>query len=195
MQNDSQINMERQTFAVSELMPVKADYLWLLQQGVVKTRAWTEEGTPIVLGYWGVEDIIGQPLSLVYPYQAKCLTRVEAVSIPIAQAHQIIDLINRHAQQTEELLHILRSETMYQRLSKMLIWLGQKFGTEISFGRTIDLSITHQDLAEVIGATRVTVTKLINQLEKEGFLSRPERNTIVLLKQWTFNNGQLTMDN
>ncbi len=188
MQNNSQINMERQVFAVSELMPMKADYLWLLQQGVVKTRAWTEEGTPIVLGYWGIEDVIGQPLSLVYPYQAKCLTRVEAISVPIAKAHLIIDLVNRHIQQTEELLYILRSDTMYQRLSKMLIWLGQKFGTEITFGQMINLPITHQDLAEVIGATRVTVTKLINQLEKERFLSRPERNTIVLLKQWTMDN-------
>lgn len=183
MQNNSQIDMEQQVFAVSELMPIKADYLWLLQRGVVKTRAWTEEGTPIVLGYWGTEDIIGQPLSLVYPYQAKCLTQVEAILIPMSQAHLISDLINRHIQQTEELLYILRSDSMYHRLSKILIWLSLKFGTEISFGQMINLPITHQDLAEVIGATRVTVTKLINQLEKEGFLSRPERNTIVLLKQ------------
>lgn len=188
MQDNSEINMNGRTFTVSESIPLKADSVWLLQEGVVKASAWTEEGNSITMGYWGAEDIIVQPLSLVTPYLVKCLTKVQAVSIPVDRAYLITDLINRHVKQTEELFYILRSERMYQRLRKMLIWLAQKFGTEIEFGCMIDLRITHQDLAEIIGATRVTVTKLINQLEQEGFLSRPERNTIVLLKQWTINN-------
>lgn len=180
MQKDLQNNMEYQTFACSELIPLQSDFFWLLQEGIVKTCTWTEEGTPVTLGYWGSEDVIGQPLSLVYPYQVKCLTTVKALCVPTNQANEITDSIHRHIQQTEELLYIVRSENMYQRLRKILIWLAQKFGTEIEIGQLIDLRITHQDLAETIGATRVTVTKLINQLEQEGFLSRPERNVIVL---------------
>lgn len=189
MQNNPQINMDGQTFAASESIPIEADSIWLLREGIVKTRAWTEEGTPIIMGYWGAEDIIGQPLSLVSSYyQVKCLTKVDAVSIPIDRVYLITDLISRHVKQTEELLYILRSDRMHQRLRKFLIWLAQKFGTEVEFGLMIDLRITHQDLAETIGATRVTVTKLINQLEQEGFLSRPERNTIVVLKQFSVDN-------
>ena len=183
MQNNPQINMDGQIFAASESIPIKANSVWLLREGVVKTCAWTEEGTPIIMGYWGTKDIIGQPLSLVSHYQIKCLTEVDAVSIPVDRVYLITDLINHHVKQTEELLYILRSHRMYQRLRKILVWLAQKFGTKVEFGLMIDLRITHQDLAETIGATRVTVTKLINQLEQEGFLSRPERNTIVLLKQ------------
>ena len=175
--------MINQTFAVSEVIPVTANYYWLLQEGIVKTSTWTEEGHPIALGYWGAKDIIGQPLPLISPFEVKCLTPVEAIAIPIHQANNIIDLIYCHVRQTQELLYILRSEKMYQRLRKILIWLSRKFGMEIEIGQLIELRITHQDLAEIIGATRVTVTKLINQLEEEGFLSRPERNTIVLLNQ------------
>lgn len=183
MQKNSQSSIEHHTFAPSELIPLQTDCYWLVQQGIVKTCAWTEEGHPITLGYWGAKDIIGKPLTLVYPCQVRCLTKVQALSIPAHQAEQVSDFIHRHVQQTEELLYIMRSDKMYERLCKMLVWLGQKFGTQIEIGQLIDIHITHQDLAEIIGATRVTVTKLVNQLEKEGFLSRPERNTIVLLNQ------------
>lgn len=181
MQQNSPNNIEHQTFAKSELIPLQSDIYWLLQQGIVKTSTWTEEGHPITLGYWGAKDMIGQPLSLVEPCLVKCMTEVQALAIPVQQLGSVSDFIHRHVQQTEQLLCIIRAETMYQKLRQILIWLSRKFGKEVGIGRSIDLRITHQDLAEIIGATRVTVTKIVNQLEREGFLSRPERNTIVLL--------------
>ena len=183
MEPNSPNTIKSCNFAPSELIPLNSDLYWLVQQGIVKTSAWTEEGTPITLGYWGAKDLIAQPLNTVYPCQVKCLTNVQALAIPASQIDQISDFIQHHLRQTEELLYIVRSDKMYCRLRKMLVWLGQKFGTEVEFGQLIDLRITHQDLAEIVGATRVTVTKIINQLEQEGFLSRPERNSIVLLKQ------------
>jgi CRP-like cAMP-binding protein len=172
--------IEHQTFAAGELIALENDYYWLLQEGAVKTCTWTGEGNAITLGYWGVNDLIGQPLSLVYPYQVKCLTQVKAEHIAIGQTGKIIHLIQRHIQQTEEILYILRSDKAHQRLCRILIWLGQKFGQEVEIGKLIDLRITHQDLAELVGTTRVTITKLINQLEQEHFLSRPQRNTIII---------------
>lgn len=175
-----QDDRKHQTFVAGELILLEADCYWLIQQGVVKTSTQTEEGVTIALGYWGVNNLVGQPLSLVYPYQVKCLTPVRAKRIPASQADRIASLIQHQVRQTEELLCILRTETIYPRLCKMLLWLADKFGCEVEIGRVIDLKLTHQDLAEIIGATRVTVTKLINQLEQEGFLSRPERNIIVV---------------
>lgn len=183
MQKNLPNNLKSQTFAPSELIPLKSDCLWLLQRGAVKVSAWTQEGNPITLGYWGKDDIIGKPFALVEPCRVKCLTEVKALQIPIAQASCLFDSIVRHTRQTEELLKILHSDKIYGRLCEVLIWLGQKFGREIEVGTAIDLRLTHQDLAEMTGATRVSITKLINQLEKEGFLSRPERNSIVLLKK------------
>ncbi|HEY9768758.1 MAG TPA: Crp/Fnr family transcriptional regulator [Coleofasciculaceae cyanobacterium] len=175
-------NLKRQTFVSGEFILLKPNSYWLLQQGIVKSCTYTEEGTPVTLGYWGVDDLIGQPLSLVYPYKIECLTPVEALCIPINQTHRITNLIQRHIQQTEEILYILRSDKVGQRLRGILVWLGHKFGQEIEIGHLIDLRLTHQDLAEIIGATRVTVTKIVNQLEQEGFLSRPHRNTFVISK-------------
>lgn len=173
-------DLQLQTFASGDLMTLKPDHYWLLQQGIVKTCTWTEEGAPITLGYWGEADLIGQPLSLVYPYQVKCVTVVNALLIPLDCTPKITDLIQSHIQQTEEVLWIQRSNKVYQRLRRILLWLSHKFGQKLEIGQLIDFRLTHQELAELVGATRVTVTKLINQLEKEGFLSRPERNAIII---------------
>lgn len=180
MQKNSQPNGEQHTFASGSLITLEPNCYWLLQKGIVKTRTFTEEGTPITLGYWGANDLIGQPLSLVYPYRVYCLTKVDALRIPINHTPKIVDLVQRHIQQTEEMLHILRYHKVYQRLRGVLVWLSHKFGREVAIGKIIQIRLTHQELAEVIGATRVTVTKLINQLEREGFLSRPQRNTIIV---------------
>ena len=177
---DPQDNQKRQSFVGGELILLEDNCYWLIQQGIVKISAQSEEGVTIALGYWGVNDLVGQPLSLVYPYQVECLTPVRALRIPIEQAELIASLIQRQVRQTEQLLCILRAETIYFRLRKMLLWLGNKFGREAEIGRVIDFKLTHQDLGEIVGATRVTVTKVINQLEREGFLSRPERNIIII---------------
>lgn len=180
MQNIVNNHKRLYNFTPREIIPAESDCFWLLKQGVVKTCTWNEEGTAITLGYWGKGDIVGQPLSLVSPYQIECLNPVEAVSIPLRQCDRLSEAIRRHIQETEELLYIVRSERMYSRLIKILTWLARKFSCEVEEGKLIDLPLTHQELAEVIGTTRVTVTKLINQLEQEGIISRPRRNSIIL---------------
>ena len=69
---------------------------------------------------------------------------------------------------------------MHFRLSKLLIWFAQKFGKQVINGVLIDIRITHQDLADIMGSTRVTVTRLLNKLEQERMIIRPCRFTIVI---------------
>lgn len=187
-------NIEYQVFQAGELVTLGADYYWLLQQGKVKCSSWTELGNPITLGYWGINDLIGQPLAFVSPYHVKCLTQVKAGRIPLEHTCNITRLIQRQVQQTEEILYILRSEKAYNRLRQVLVWLSQKFGTEVSLGKLIELRLTHRDLAELVGATRVTVTKFVNQLERENFLSRPQRNTFVIHRASRYNALYCSLD-
>lgn len=167
-------------FNRNDTMPLIPETLWSLKQGAVKTVTWSEEGTVVTLGYWGTGDVIGQPLSTIEPYQIKCMSSVEASCIPLHQSNRILDAVCRYIQQTEELLCIVRSERIQQRLLKILVWLAQKFGREVARGKLIELRLTHQELAEVTGATRVTITRLLRQLEQQDIISRPHRHSIVL---------------
>ena len=172
--------LTRLPFSRYDCLPCRQDVLWSIEWGIVRTITWNEEGGIIILGYWGNSDIVGQPLSGIYPYQIECLTSVEATSIPVNEWCGVLDKIMSHSRQTEELFSIVRSERVYNRLDKLLVWLGNKFGCQVSQGILIDLRLTHQNLAELIGTTRVTVTKLLKELEAQGKIIRQQRHYIIL---------------
>ena len=69
---------------------------------------------------------------------------------------------------------------------KLLAWLAKRFGQEVKQGKLIELRLTHQDIADLVGLTRVTVTRLLSDLEKQGMIQRQERYFIVLQDQSPF---------
>jgi CRP-like cAMP-binding protein len=75
----------------------------------------------------------------------------------------------------------VRGSLVHQRLWLLLQWLSQKFGRAIDGGILIDFQITHQDIADTLGTTRITVTKILNQLERDGLILRPRNKHIVLV--------------
>lgn len=174
-------NRETRIFSVDESIPLQPESIWLLQKGIVKTTTWNSDNTVICLGYWGAGDVLGQPLSKAKPYHIKCITDVEAICIPLANKNFVLEHIFAYVQQLEQFLCIIRIEKVSDRLYKVLCWLADKFGREIDRGIILDLSITHQELAELVGATRQTVTKIINQFEEEETVIRLRNPRRVLI--------------
>ncbi|OUL37094.1 replication/maintenance protein [Nostoc sp. T09] len=168
-------------FTRREMIPPRNDVLWRIERGAVRTLTWSEEGTFITLGYWGTGDLIGSPLSKVKPYQIECLTNVEISIVPPHLWYQDVTALLSHIQQAEELLSIVHCKPMSVRLWQFLVWLSRKFGREVEQGKLIDLNATHQEMAEVLNTTRVTVTRLLQQFEEEGTLLRQKRQMILRL--------------
>ncbi|HAZ45486.1 MAG TPA: replication/maintenance protein [Cyanobacteria bacterium UBA11369] len=173
------IQLEQRTFKYREEIPLRANVLWRIETGAVRTLTWNKEGTFITTGFWGVGDVVGQPLSSIKPYRIECLAKVEASILPSDRWYQAFDAVS-HIRQAEEFLSIVQSQQVRDRLLQLLVWLSQKFGCETERGRLIELRLTHQDLAEVIHTTRVTVTRLINELEREQAIARHQRHLILL---------------
>ncbi|MEH2112898.1 Crp/Fnr family transcriptional regulator [Nostoc sp.] len=182
--------LPQQIFARREVIPPQNDVLWRIEHGAVRTLTWSEDGTFITLGYWGLGDVIGYPLSSrVKPYQIECLTGVEVSIVPPHLWHQDINALLSHIQQAEDLLSIVHRKPISLRLWQFLVWLSEKFGRDdIDKGKLIDLNVTHQDIAEVLNTTRVTVTRLLQQLEEEGTVLRHKRRIILRLPNKLIKN-------
>ena len=58
------------------------------------------------------------------------------------------------------------------RLANLLLRLANDFGSESERGTVIDLSLTQQDLAKMIGATRETVSHCLARLLEFGAVRR-----------------------
>ncbi len=173
------VSLTEQLFSRRQIMPIQNHILWRIERGAVRTLTWNEDGTFTTLGYWGVGDIIGYPLSKIQPYQIECLTSVEVSILPSHLWHQDIDALLSHIQQSEKLLSIVHRKPVSLRLWQFLVWLGEKFGRNVEQGKLIDLNVTHQEMGEVLNTTRVTVTRLLQQFESEGAILRHRRNLIL----------------
>lgn len=60
-------------------------------------------------------------------------------------------------------------------------WLAFRFGRHSGGGIEIKLRLTHQEISEFICSSRITVTRLLGQLEGDGLLQRAGPQTLVLL--------------
>jgi CRP-like cAMP-binding protein len=154
-------------FKRGEYLPLHESQLWQIKVGSVRAHTLNEDGTLITLGFWQAGDTVGQPLICIQPYQIDCLTAVTAHSIKPDTCSNANQLLLAHLQQAQTLLQI-RSGQMEQRLTQLIDWLAYKFGCESGQGRLIRLRLTHQNIADAVGTTRVTVTRLLKKFEDQG---------------------------
>ncbi|AKV66815.1 cAMP-binding protein [Microcystis panniformis FACHB-1757] len=164
-------------------MPLRNPNFWKIESGVVKTSTWLEDGTLIVLGLWGPGNFVGKTLERVNPYQVECITPVQAVSFSTVESYQMAEILLSHLQQAQE-LSIIRS---YKRTDimvvKLLSWLGNQFGKQTGTGQLIDVRLTHQDIADLLGTTRVTITRALNHLEQQGAVERLPVHRLLLREE------------
>jgi CRP-like cAMP-binding protein len=176
------LNLHHQ-FTARSVLPQKQDKLWRIESGVVRVVTWLESGTVVTLGLWGPGDMVGKALSKADPYQVECLTAVEATLFPLDAWQGRAETLLSQVQQTEELLIIRSYRRADVMLVKLLSWLGNRFGRAVDQGKLIDLRLTHQDIAELLGTTRVTITRLFSQLEQQGLIERLPLHRVVLREE------------
>ncbi len=150
---------------------------WRIREGLVRSLTWDEEGEAVALGLWGPGDIVSSRLSSLNPFELEALTAtvIEAVD-PLDL--DLATVLTEHFGATEQLLSITRTRLAETRFSRLLEWLGQRFGSISNNGFLIDLDriyLTHQTLGELTGSTRVTITRLLNAFERRGVITY-ERN-------------------
>lgn len=94
--------------------------------------------------------------------------------------------------QTSSLLLLNRVRPSEQRLYQLLLWLGQRFGRVSSRGVSLsfsDMNLTHRQLAEISGATRVTVIKVLSRFRQDGYLVKDGVDELLLPHAWGVDSG------
>lgn len=172
---------EISSFTIGNELPADKNYIWLLIKGVVKTYT-QGQGRSITLGFWGSKDVVGRSLSSINPYRTKCLTDVKAIAVPRTQWKSLSREMIYCEQQMQQLIYIVRNNRVANKVWLLLTWLASKFGREVPKGVLIDFKLTHQELADSLGTTRITVTKVLNQFEREGLVFRPKTKCIIIRK-------------
>ena len=163
-----------------------AERVYLLRRGAVRLSRVYETGEEITVALLRENSLFGV-LSLLTGhrsdrfYHSVAFTRVEMISAPATSVRQAIEAdpqvglmmlqgISSRVLQTETMIETLTHRDMSSRLVSFLVLLCRDFGIPSEQGITIDLRLSHQAIAEAIGSTRVTITRLLGDLRSEGLL-------------------------
>ena len=159
------------------------DALYVLISGVVKLfrpYSGSKEATLRLLKPWDIFGHLafaGEARQRAY---AEAVTECKVTKVPKIfmerairrepqAALKMMTLLELRLVQYEELVKCLLPRETEVRLANLLPILAQKFGDKGEDGAvTIDLRLTHQDLAAMVASTRESVTKVLNDLRNRG---------------------------
>ena len=163
------------------------DYLYYLKKGRVKIFISSENGSEKTLSVITQGAVFGEAAFFdgrERMSSAKAVTRSELILI---SKNILTDIIRRRPQTALELLR-LQSNTIRLLSSQVdsIAFLSAKsrlcqFLLECAAqNRNNIITATHEEIGSIIGATRVTVSKLINELAKSGAIKTGYRKIQVL---------------
>lgn len=161
-----------------EIIPLDEGGLWQVYRGLVQVGTARATGEEVLLGWVGPATFFGLWLTQLELYEAKALSDVylrwftlnEIQSSP-ALAQTVLDSITRRLRQTEAILAISGYRRVEERLARLLELLEADMGQATEAGMRLQVRFTHQTIANAIGTTRVTVTRLLGKLQRSGCIS------------------------
>lgn len=171
----------------------KADSVFLLVKGLVKVSHLTLDGKESILAFIEPGELFGElaifdererdeyveavELSTVVMIPADELQHLMAERTDVAVA--ITKMVGLRRHRIERRLKNLLFLSNRQRLVHLLLDLAEQFGLHTDNGIRLRIKLSHQELGNLIGSTRETVTVILGQLKAEGSVSGGRRRIVL----------------
>lgn len=186
------------TYRPEEVIFHQDDYgdgLYIVRSGAVKISVAIEGGQESTIALMFPGDCFGELAVLdeeTRSASAVALERTEALFIKRADfrdflertpavAMRLIGLLCARVRRTDEQVADLVFSDVYGRVAKKLLELAETRGTTHGDGgTTIDLQLTQQDLADMVGASRESVNKVLKYYRDKGFIAVSNQKTTIL---------------
>lgn len=95
-------------------------------------------------------------------------------------ALSLFSAFSERLRQSDELIVMLLHREVSSRLSAMLLNLGERHGRREHNEVTIELRLTHMELANMIASTREAVFKAMTELQRGGVIEVRNRRIVIL---------------
>jgi CRP/FNR family transcriptional regulator len=166
--------------------------IYWIKKGRVKLSYLDESGRKLALDIFGKGQLFGE-LSLTQVDKRELLAEaLEPTEVIAADRNRLLENAKRDARLMFEILTLIGSRSrsvqhkledmafkdLPTRLARVLLHLAETHGHPSTQGLQIDCRLTHQDLADLIGATRTNVTMMLSMFYSKGLLKKGRYITI-----------------
>jgi CRP/FNR family cyclic AMP-dependent transcriptional regulator len=167
--------------------------LFFVNGGRVKISKVTRDGKALTLAYCGPSEIFGETClvdggpreEMAEAMENAMITELERGDFEkLLQTHshlglQMTRLLARRRRDIENKLETLVFRDVTSKLAELLLNLADEYGVDDARGTLIALKITHQELANLIGSTRETVSLTLSQFKKKNLICTEGRKIII----------------
>ncbi|MCA9074058.1 MAG: Crp/Fnr family transcriptional regulator [Planctomycetaceae bacterium] len=171
-----------------------ANSVYVVAEGRIRLVSITPEGKEAILAFFEPGDLFGELALLdAEPREeyAEAVLPSTVIAIPRESVEEVMGcnssltlaitkLIGWRRKKLERRLRNLLFRSNRERLSGLLWELTERYGRRIVEGLLIDIKLSHQDLAGLIGVTRESVTLALGELQSEGVISVGRQRIVVL---------------
>lgn len=162
-----------------------SEWLYVVTEGKVKITKLSQEGKEIILEiispldfFGGVAAVRGFP----YPANAVAMEDTKALKVSRNNLMTIMDRfpnlmlsmatsIGDRIKGSHEMLKSIALEKVESRIAALLIKLADKAGEKTAEGILINMNLTRQDIAEMVGTTVETSIRTTSKMTKSGIIS------------------------
>ena len=158
--------------------------VYFLKQGVVKISKLSGEGHELTLALLNPGEIFGELEAVEESARNAQAVAHSDVLICVLNRQDLLrmmeskpdvgirltKLIGFRRRVIENRLGNLIFRSIPQRLAALLLELRGPFGKKTGWGTQLDVPLTHEDLANLIGTARATLTEALNNFKKEGLI-------------------------
>jgi CRP-like cAMP-binding protein len=188
------------SFPSGRKIPLLEDDIYIVARGLIQIRTLQSDGNESILGLIGPTMPVSPRLTLVKPYEVHALTNVDLLRFRWKEVEVSTEFMNelhyatiRRLRHTEMMLSLLSKQQVLERLIGFFSFLSQEFGQPTPHGIRLEVQLTHQQIAETLNTTRVTVTRLIGELKRASFIKvDKDRNFYVLDALFKYEIGFCT---
>jgi CRP-like cAMP-binding protein len=169
------------------------DSLFMILSGRVKVTILSDDGREIILSVLGEKDFFGEMSLLDNEPRSATAIAMEDTEVVILHQREFLSIVERRPRVLVLLLAVLSSRLrkanhqigslalldVYGRVASVLLEMAKESGTRLKDGRICFRRPTHQEIANMIGATRETVSRMISDLHRQGYIEISGKNVII----------------
>jgi CRP-like cAMP-binding protein len=169
-----------------------ADAVYVLRKGMVKLSSVSDKGRETILHILKPDEVFGELLLSEEQRAFTAVTLEDSLvtiiskesfvellwAVPTA-ALNFIRLLSKRLTLVETGLADFGHTWSHHRLARVLLRLSEKYGEKVAHGTRINVRLTHEDLANLIGTSRETVTTQLRKFTRLGLLKREAKRFVV----------------
>jgi CRP-like cAMP-binding protein len=163
----------------------RPDWFYIVVKGKVKITKISQDGRELILEIISPSEIFGGVAVLRnFPYPATAVSMEDTDVVRISR-EDLMRLVNRfpnlmyrialrlgdRMKCSHESLMNIALERVEARIAALLLKLADKVGVETADGLLIDMRLTKQDAADMVGATVETAIRTFGKFRKLGLLT------------------------